>query len=307
VAVAISLLAAVPVLAWNAQHDWITLTHLEERGNLNTAWHPTLDHLAGFAVAEAALLNPIFLVAAVWAALAFWRRHRQDALMVFCFSMGAPLVLFYLLFSLRSPVQGNWIAPSVVPLFTLLVLYGQARWLEGKRAVQRWLAAGLALGLVAVVVLHDTELINTATGLRLPRQYDPMRRVQGWRATANRVEAARINLETPGQPAFVIADHYGLTSLLTFYLPGPKRAVASEPRVFCRTGSRPRNQFFFWRGYGDRRGQNAIYVQRADEPRPPPPDLVEQFASVKDLGVQSVLRRGRVLHSFQLFECRQLR
>jgi len=80
-----------------------------------------------------------------------------------------------------------------------------------------------------------------------------------------------------------------------------------EPRVFCRTSSRPKNQFFFWPGYSRRRGQNAIYIQRTDKAKPPPPELVAQFASVTDLGVQPVLYHRQVIRSIQLFECRHLR
>jgi 4-amino-4-deoxy-L-arabinose transferase-like glycosyltransferase len=306
-ALVLTLLGALPVLIWNARHDWITLTHLEERAGLDNGWEPTLSHLLGFIGAEAGVLNPVFFALVVLSVVAFWRRHRGEVLMVYCFSMGAPLFLFYLLFSLRSPVLANWIAPAVIPLFCLMALYSHAHAPELSRALQCWLTAGVVLGLVAVVVLHDTRLVGKVIGLSVPVRFDPLRRVQGWNETAGVVEAARTKLASEGRPTFVIGDHYGMASLLSFYLPGAREAAASQPRVFCRTSSRPRNQFFFWPGYTSRRGHNAIYVQRANTPRPPPADLVRQFADVTDLGVQPVLDRGRVLRSVQLFACRDLR
>ena len=331
-AMGLTLLSTLPVVIWNARHHWITLTHLEERGGLDTAWKPTLRYLLEFVGAEAGLLNPVFFVLAVWAAIRFWRRYRDRALMVYCFSMGAPLFLFYLVFSLRSPVLPNWIAPAIVPLFCLAALYWHARASEPSRALRRWFVAGLGLGLAAAVFLHYPDVVKAVAGRRLPLQPDPTRRVDGWQGrvqyiferarvtpeeVANRVrgwqemadvvEAARARLETESQPTFVIADHYGRTSLLSFYLPGARRAATLEPRVFCRTSSRPKNQFFFWPGYSRRRGQNAIYIQRTDKAKPPPPELVAQFASVTDLGVQPVLYHRQVIRSIQLFECRHLR
>ena len=40
-AMAISLLGLLPVVIWNQQNGWITLTHLNERSGLNQAWTPT--------------------------------------------------------------------------------------------------------------------------------------------------------------------------------------------------------------------------------------------------------------------------
>jgi 4-amino-4-deoxy-L-arabinose transferase-like glycosyltransferase/membrane-associated phospholipid phosphatase len=306
-ALAITLVSTLPVLVWNARHHWITLTHLEERGGLDTAWEPTLRHLLGFLGAEAGLLNPVLFVLLIVSVVAFWRRHRQRPLMVYCFSMGAPLFLFYLLLSLRAPVLPNWVAPSVIPLFCLMALHRHLGAAEGARVWTPWLVAGGALGLVTVAILHETDLVGRVSGWRLPARLDPLRRVRGWDATAQVVESARARLEAEGTPAFVIGDHYGLTSLLTFYLPGARQAASTAPRVYCRTSSRPRNQFYFWPGYDRRQGQNALYVRGTDTPKPVPPELSRQFKSVTDLGIHPVLSGDRVVHAVQLFECRDLR
>ena len=120
-ALALAALCSLPVLVWNAQHGWITVQHVASDGGWGQPWRRTfiLDFLEG----EAGLLHPVFFAAAVWAALAFWRQGRKNVLQLFLFSMGAPLFLFYLLVSLRSRVDTNWIAPSVVPLFCLMAVY----------------------------------------------------------------------------------------------------------------------------------------------------------------------------------------
>ena len=63
-----------------------------------------------FVLAELGLLNPIFCVAMIWAAIAFWKRYRKDELLIYLFSMGAPLFVGYFLYTVRSRVQPNWIA-----------------------------------------------------------------------------------------------------------------------------------------------------------------------------------------------------
>jgi 4-amino-4-deoxy-L-arabinose transferase-like glycosyltransferase/membrane-associated phospholipid phosphatase len=306
-ALGLLLLSLVPVILWNAHHDWITVTHLGERGGLDEAWRPTLRYVGEFLGAELGLLNPVFFLAAVWAALAFWKRDRQDPLLLYLFSMGAPLFLCYLVLSFRSRVLPNWIAPAVVPLFCLMVIYWKRRAESGGWDLRRGLTTGLAIGFVATVILHDTRLIGRITGRPLPARLDPLRRVQGWKEAAKLVGAARQKLLAEGKPVFIIGEHYGITGLLSFYLPEAKAAVTREPLVFYRASDRPLNQFYFWPSYTDRRGHNALYVQRGERPAPLPPELIAQFGSVTNLAPQPVVVRQRPLHTLRLTECRDLR
>ena len=146
-ALLVNLLCALPVLIWNWQHQWITVTHVADNAGVGSAWKPTLRYLGEFLGAEAGLLNPIFFGATVWAAIAFWRRGRHDPRLVYFFSMGAPLFLAYLLHSFRSRVLPNWIAPSVLPLFCLMVIYWDTRWRLGAARIKPWLIAGLGAGI----------------------------------------------------------------------------------------------------------------------------------------------------------------
>jgi len=95
---------------------------------------------------------------------------------------------------------------------------------------------------------------------------------------------------------------------LSFYLPEAKAAVNGTPLVYYRSTARPNTQFYFWPSYvGERRGQNAIYVQEKDKPgSPAPPDIVKGFASVAEVGYFPVTYRNRVLHHIQIFACRDL-
>ncbi len=231
-ALLVNALCALPVLIWNARNGWITVTHLEERGGLDTQWHPSLRYFWDFLGAEAALLNPFFFAAAIWAAIAFWRRQRQNPLLIYLFSMGAPLFLFYLLYALRSRVLPNWIVPSIAPLFCLAAIYWDARWRAGVRAVKAWFIAGVAVGLTAVIIGHDTDLTGKIFGRRLPPKFDPLTRVRAYRELARVVGKARTKLLAEGKPVFVMGNHYGITSLITFYLPEAKAGVPNLPLVY---------------------------------------------------------------------------
>ena len=95
--------------------------------------------------------------------------HRP-ALLLYFLSMGAPVFLIYMFFTLHSRVLPNWIAPSIVPLFCLAGIYWDERMRasQTKKCAQCVFVVGLVLGLFAVVVLHETNLIGKIAGRPLP-------------------------------------------------------------------------------------------------------------------------------------------
>jgi 4-amino-4-deoxy-L-arabinose transferase-like glycosyltransferase/membrane-associated phospholipid phosphatase len=333
-ALLIMAFCTLPVIIWNAKHGWITARHVAENAGLASKWQPTFRYFGEFLLVEAALLGPFFFVGALWAMAAFWKHRRTNALNLYFFCLGGVVFLGHWAYSLHSRVQPNWIAPAVVPMYCMMVLYWDGRWQEGLRAVKGWFACGLAFGLGAVVLLHNTDVIGKIAGQPLPGDVDPLRRVLGYKETAAYVEQARENLLREGRPVFIICDHYGITGLFSFYLPEARAALRGQPLVYPKLVPEPNNQFYLWPEYRYtdlRKGENAIYVIEpgscqlergwpwkwltGKEPRlvrvPPPvstpPLLLRQFESVTDLDVHEVKLGGRVMKRVQLFECRNLR
>ena len=320
-ALLVNLLCTIPVIAWNAHHDWITVHHVSERGGLSSAWQPTARFFWDFLYTVPALMNPFLFIAIVWAAVAFWRdpavkaapgkpssarANPPEMLLRYLFCLGAPVFLFYFAYTLRARVQPNWIAPSVPPLLLLAALYWHVH--RDSRAGRWLLGLGLGVGLPLVVLLHDTRLVSKISGWSLPLKFDPLNRVRGYRQLAAVVGEQRKALElAEGKPAFIIADHYGRAGLLSFYLPEAKAAVGTHhPLVTVRSSDAPENQFWFWPEYryDQRHGENAIYVLETDRESPVPERLLTEFASVKSLGLFKVEDPGRASHQVQLFACR---
>ena len=308
-ALLVNLVCALPVLIWNWQHDWITVSHVAGDAQVGQTSRILTAEFLG---TEFGLLNPIFFVGTAWAAIAFWRRSRHDPRLVYFFSMGAPLFLAYLLHSFHARVLANWIAPSVLPLFCLMVIYWDTRWRLGSEKVKAWFLAALGLGLPLVLVAHNTDLIGKLIGRPLPVKLDILHRARGWDDTAFAVDGARLAVASEGKPVFIIADHYGMAGQISFNLPAARAEVSGSPLVYCFSKGFPENQFYFWPGYDSRKGENAIYVRELDrdhpEPPPPPARLVAQFDSVTELGVTNVLYHHRyLLRPLQLFACRGLK
>ena len=280
---------------------------------------------------EAALLNPIFFIGAVWALFAFWKQRRERPLWLYFFCIGAPVFLGYWAYSFHSRILPNWIAVAIIPMFCLMVAY----WDERRRFARIFLIIGLAVGYFAFAIMHQSKLVGKITGNLLPPSKDPLRRVQGWKEEAGFVEAEREKLQQAGKPAFIICSHYGITGLYSFYIPQAKAAIKSDkPLVYSMDSDSPHNQFYFWPEYDyldHRKGENAIFVSEVDpyplerdwfrkwlkrQPiqyaRIPPPmatpsKLLQQFASVTDLGEHDIDLGGRVYHRVHLWACYDLK
>jgi len=327
-ALGIFALATLPVLIWNYQHGWATVSHLATNAQLGKKWEPTLKYFGEFVGAQLGLLNPVFLFAALWASFAFWKRRAEKPLWLFLFCMGAPLFYGYWLYSLHSRVQPNWPAAAIPPLFCLMALY----WQERPVLAKRLFIAGFIIGIPIVALLHSTSLTRLFVA-RLPGDVDIAHRSAGWRETAQAVENERVKFDTN---SFIIADGYQNTGLFTFYSPAARAAIHQpNPLVYCVASDHPENQFFFWDEYDYRKhrhGDNAIFVNQVEyyklehgwfwkwlhhEPLnyreippldPPPKFLTDSFETVTNLGLREIkVEDGRVFHRIEIFGCYNLK
>ena len=186
--------------------------------------------------------------------------------MLYLFCMSWPIFLGHALYSFRTRILPNWIAPAVPGMFLLMVIYWNEQLRTGARFVKPLLAAGLALGFLIQVPMYESNLIGRVAGDNLPGQVDPLHRVRAWNTAALLVEAEREKLEAQGKPAFIIGGEYAITGECTFYSPAARKAVELNkwPLVYCVDSDAPANQFYFWPEYNyraARQGENAIYVQ----------------------------------------------
>lgn len=313
-ALLINVIVASPILIWNSQNEWITVTHVGGRADFGHITQFTTRYLLDFIGSEFALLNPVFFVGMVWASIALWRAKPRDLRMVYFFSMGAPLVFAYTLQSFHARVLPNWIVPAVLPSMFVMLLYWEPFWT--RLWVRRTFYGGLFIGIGAMIFLTDTRVVKVVTGHALTPAMDPQRQIRGWHDMARIVGEARDGLLKEGKPVFIICPDYATTSEVSFYLPEAQAAIPGEPIAYCWDSDKPITEFHYWPEYDfwKRKGDNAIFFEvrppatHSDGPPPPPATprkaLVEKFRSVKSIGMFHADFRGHPMRWFEIFECR---
>ena len=61
----------------------------------------------------------------------------ENPLLLYLFCLGGLVFLGHLAYSFHSRILPNWVAPAVVPMYALMVIYWDARWRDGVRLVER--------------------------------------------------------------------------------------------------------------------------------------------------------------------------
>ncbi|HET7714454.1 MAG TPA: glycosyltransferase family 39 protein [Bauldia sp.] len=210
----VALLVFIPVLWWNAEHNWISFA--KQFGRISTDGIE-LRYVGEFLAGQVGLLNPLI---AIFVGLGLWRGAQSVAgddtphrgALVFFLSISAPLVLYMFIHSFHASVQGNWLAPA----YPTLVLIGAVAASDvSARPLQGLARLAAPVGIVTSVLALGFFVAPTPTpfGFQTPAE-----RLIGWRDLAGRIEQIR---QSSGAQWIATGD-YGLTGELAFYGAGPK-------------------------------------------------------------------------------------
>lgn len=276
-AVLVASLVMVPVLMWNAEHEWIAFRFQLGHG-LGTAtrgswWQRELELFGG----QLGLATPILfvlLVGAVHRAFApseDQRRYLLAQVAVFCF-------LFFVYSATKKPVEANWPAIAWIPAIALLAASQLGLRTKWERA-----GAWLAGGLTAIVLLHTVRPF-----LPIPPARDPISRTHGWSSVANLVDANGAFVGASVPALHIAANRYQDAALLAFHLP-------SHPAVFALNLQSRRNQYDLWPRFRDQAEPGAALMllmpERTDDNDPPAiVDLRAHFGEVERLERIPILR-----------------
>lgn len=231
VACLLATLIFLPVLQWNAAHDWISFRFQFQHG-LGAAKGSALKRELDLVGGQLGLVSPILfalMAHAVWRTL---RRSPDDTR----FALAVVAVgswVFFAYSATRRSVEPNWPAPSYIPGVVLLA--GLASTVHD----QRWLRRGVTLAVVLVLILYVHALVPV---LPLPARRDPLARNAGWSSVAARVDRARRAVVAPS--VWISADRYQDASELAYHLPG-------HPAVTCTCLRGRRNQYELWPTFAD--------------------------------------------------------
>lgn len=326
------LVCTAPVVVWNSDHEWITVQHLKERGNLNSDFAMHLLEPLSFIGGQLLVYSPLIftgMIMALW-----WSRREAVARFKprFLALFALPILIMYGLLSFKKAGQPNWTALSYISLGILAAaLWHDA--VEEKPKRQKLVAWALGIGIATAFLFLGTDMIR-AVGIPFPYKWtigkmkmmDPNLRSRGWQTMAIAVENYREQFEKEtGKAAFLIGKDYQTASLLSFYLPGKRVEGTGHPPVYIPESQAIESEFTFWPKYDDFvsapktpkpgeeyytgeegvnlfTGRNALYI--TDDINNSPPSSIERgFERVEMVKMFDISRHGEPLRQVRIFAC----
>jgi 4-amino-4-deoxy-L-arabinose transferase-like glycosyltransferase len=228
----LGLLMFVPVLAWNSDHEWISLR--QQLGRIGAGAF-TLRYLGEFLAGQFALASPVIAVLAVAGMVQALRSHRRGILLA---ASIAPAVLYFLGHSLRGRVQGNW--PSFLyPALAIAASMASIRFSTRKHWRIVKILHGLAMPIAAfmLAVVYGQAVFGFIPILR-----DPVSRL-----LAVGIERVVMDLETLREQngaQGIVTTGYAATAWFSFYLPSRAPVVQLNERYRYLNAPTPPKEFF---------------------------------------------------------------
>lgn len=251
VACVVAAMVFLPVLVWNARHDWISFTYqlshgLEAgsagRSALAAAWRNEGSFFGG----QAALASPILFI---MLGLAVARSLGRGAPGVRFVLATVSLVSFavFVFSATRRRVEPNWPGPAYIPAVILLVTM---RW---SPAIRRWFTRGVVLaGAMSLLIYAQVA----APILPIAPTKDPVARANGWNEAGRRAGdfAKAVSIETR-TTSWLAGDRYQEASELAFHASG-------NPTTFSTNIAGRPNHYDLWPRFFEvaRRGDNLIML-----------------------------------------------
>jgi 4-amino-4-deoxy-L-arabinose transferase-like glycosyltransferase len=327
------VICTIPPIVWNAQHAWITFTHLRTRGSLDedVGFRP-LEPLKFFGE-HFIFYSPLLFGALVWAVVASWRRVNQQFKVLFLFWFGVPVFVFYALLSLNHVPTPNWDAVCFISFGLLAVHFWNER--TENRRVRIFVTAAVLVGFLFSFFSLDTDMLRSAGMLRFLKtvhllRSDPSDRWRGWKTMTAEVERIRNDLESKlGEKLFLIADERHRASEISFYLKDKRVEGPGHPPVYLIESQDLVNQFSFWPRYDqfveapanpNQPSEDAFTEQKGENPfvgrsallirnfgKNPPHNIRAAFESTEPVGTIELRRFGEHVRYWQVFLCRHYR
>ncbi len=293
IAVAVASLLMVPVLWWNATHDWVSfqfqLSHGlgAPKGGALGALNREVELFGG----QVGLVSPIlfwFLARALRDAVRFSEEGFRLVVGMVCI---VPLAFFVLSASRRS-VEANWPAMAWVAAVALLASDPP----HSARA-RAWLARGIALAAVLSVIVYVHVVMPIVP---IPPGRDQVAKAFGWdlvgEVVDRKLSAIRQGIgrgrSVPGSEiVYVAAERYQDAAELAFHVTG-------HPKVYALNLTGRANQYDLWSQFRYDAPLGATIVLVLDDQRDEPRvirKLACCFSRIDESEGISLMRAGQLI------------
>lgn len=284
--VLVAAMLITPVLWWNYQHDWISISYQLGHGMPQRDW--SAQRVALSLAGQLLAYGPLLVIGGIAAGITRMRRaeHRFSLL------MALPLLLFFGWNSGYELALPHWTVLGWALLTPLTAHWLLGRWQS--RAVRLLTWGGGLFSTVMILLLHSALV---TPWLPFEEEHYPLADLYGWEVVAKRavdLAAERVK-EGEEQPA-LFAGNWSFASHIAWYA----RPVA----VKVTDGRYTQNDIWFG---SPRPGEDGILVVPLQFRKDKKASGIDHFAKCDLIETSAVRFAGKVATSYELYFCRGYR
>ncbi len=228
--IALSLLALIPSVVWNFEHDFATFRHVGRTLFQGGAHGKIGGNFFDFFASQVGLVSPIYFALFIYGSLLVWKKRKErDFFLLFSSAFASLLFLFFFL-SLFKKMQPNW------PFFLYpSLMIGAACAASQHRKGIKWLYGGTWLSIAFSIITLSIPYLQSH-GRPIPYAFNPFQQILGW----DKLPPALKEVGFKPKEDFLFGDKYQISSLLSFYNEEKQRAY------FFNLSQQRKNQFAYW-------------------------------------------------------------
>lgn len=284
-ATVIGMLGLLPVLIWNAQHQWASFAF---QGSRAVGTELNLRGLITMVAGPIGYLLPWIWGPAVMVLFSRLRRfNRLEGIERFLICMSAvPLTLFFCVSSVR-PILPHWPLVGFIPLFPLIGSMWDRNSLQTPILVRRWVVFMSIFTPAIAFVFYCQARFGMVD---FPDTSDPAREISGWESVGIELEKRGL-LDRPN--TFLFTDHWYDSGQLAF-------SIRNRCPVLCYSPGDARG-FAYWSRADQWVGKDGLLVCTEESPnlelyRP-------YFRQIEPLAQFRMTRSGKPFRPVQVYLC----
>ncbi|BBP42783.1 ArnT family glycosyltransferase [Thiosulfativibrio zosterae] len=277
-AIALAGMMILPVLIWNAQHDWISFLYQIHHGTHNSDW--SWLRAVQTQAAQFGVYSPLLFIVGWWLAFKLWLNSDSSRLLAI---FALPTLMLFAMGSGYEMSLPHWTQLAWLFLAPAVVFWVWQSW--SKRFV-RWFTYGSSALTIIASLLLNSHLFTPC--LPFPDNQDLTRELQGWPEAI--AKAQSYQAQDPN--TVLVANNWSQASRIAWY---------ARPHPIYVTDNRF-DQFDLWFGNPPAHSNGIIIIPsyEAKQPRVGGPGAFKHCQLLETL---PIVNHQKTLVTYRLFSC----
>lgn len=283
IAFLISFALILPVLYWNAVHDWISFKYQLGHGFHKPEW--TAGRFFITQLAQFAVYSPGIYILGFWALISGFRQwHHPGIKLILAFTL--PVFILFGWGGGYEESLPHWTSLAWAGLSPLTAHWLMINWKKPWVKTVAWLSGFYSL--ILILFIHSLLFYPW---LSLPEDKNILRDVYGWRDAAEKASSLKKEMaKSPGDKPVTMVNNWSLASHLAWYS-YPEPLIVSDTRV---------DQFDYWYG-GPENIQRGIMVVPSYFKHKQ--NIKTKFHQCEQIDSLAVKHHGHTQVTYYFYEC----